>query len=82
MIHAAVNRTKAHVTIIRLHTIHVMRTVAFDDPGVCQAACLSRGLAVQRRLNGSTSGLVWTLLGTRESLYYIAGVTITTARGS
>jgi len=37
--------------LFKPHGIREMWTMVIDDPGVCQ----SRGLAVQKRLNGSTS---------------------------
>jgi len=51
----------------RPHRMHEMRPIAIDDPGRL-SVCLSRGFAVQTRLNGSTSFLWRGLLGTQGAL--------------
>jgi len=57
------------VAAFKLHWIHKMWTIAVDNPGVCQSACLSCQWTVQKRWYGSTSCLCWRLLGTQGSLY-------------
>jgi len=50
------------VSISRPHRMHKVQTIAIDDPGRL-SVCLSRGFAVQTRINGSRSCLVWRLKG-------------------
>jgi len=51
-------------------SLHEMQTIAIGDSGVCQSvrqsAGLLRGRTSQKRLNRSTSCLVWGLLGPKK----------------
>lgn len=54
------------LTLDRTHQMPEIRTIAFDDPGVCQLLICSNLRHVQIRLNESTSCLKWRLV---ESLH-------------